>query len=469
MGQRFNCATTAGLMALLPVVALVGAHQAATQPAVPPLVANAYQSTYKPLPSRTTLIRNATILTAAGPTIERGSILLLEGKIAAVGQTVTAPPGALVIDASGKWITPGVIDTHSHLGVYSAPGIESLEDGNEMTNPNTAEVSAEHSLWPQDPQFDLALAGGITTLQILPGSGNLFGGRGVTVKNVPSRTAEGMKFPGAPYGLKMACGENPKRVYGSRNSAPQTRMGNVAGYRRAWQAAAEYRDSLRRWKAAGSDVEKRPARNLQLETLAGVLDGEILVHNHCYRADEMATMINIAKEFGYKIASFHHAVEAYKVRDLLAENNICASMWADWWGFKLEAYDGIRENIALVDQAKACAIVHSDDANGIQRLNQEAAKAMRAGWAAGLKIDRADAVKWLTINPAKALGIDKMTGTLEPGKNADVVIWSSDPFSVYSRAERVFIDGALLYDRTDPTKQPRRDFATGLVPQGGAR
>lgn len=462
----------AGLLALFPV-ALVGAPQAAAppaaQPAVPPLVANAYQSTYKPLPSRTTLIRNATILTAAGPTIERGSILLLDGKIAAVGQNVTAPPGALVIDASGKWITPGVIDTHSHLGVYAAPGIESLEDGNEMTNPNTAEVSAEHSLWPQDPQFDLALAGGITTLQILPGSGNLFGGRGVTVKNVPSRTAEGMKFPGAPYGLKMACGENPKRVYGSRNSAPQTRMGNVAGYRRAWQAAAEYRDSLRRWKAAGSDAEKRPARNLQLETLAGVLDGEILVHNHCYRADEMATMINIAKEFGYKIASFHHAVEAYKVRDLLAENNICASMWADWWGFKLEAYDGIRENIALVDQAKACAIVHSDDGNGIQRLNQEAAKAMRAGWAAGLKIDRADAVKWLTINPAKALGIDKVTGTLEPGKNADVVIWSSDPFSVYSRAERVFIDGALLYDRTDPTKQPRRDFATGLVPLGGAR
>jgi imidazolonepropionase-like amidohydrolase len=468
MGQRFRCATTAGLLAIL-AVALVRAQQAAPQPTVPPLVTNAYQSTYKPLPSRTTLIRNATILTAAGPTIERGSILLLDGKIAAVGQNVTAPPGALVIDASGKWITPGVIDTHSHLGVYAAPGIESLEDGNEMTNPNTAEVSAEHSLWPQDPQFDLALAGGITTLQILPGSGNLFGGRGVTVKNVPSRTAEGMKFPGAPYGLKMACGENPKRVYGSRNSAPQTRMGNVAGYRRAWQAAAEYRDSLRRWKAAGSDAEKRPARNLQLETLAAVLDGEILVHNHCYRADEMATMINIAKEFGYKIASFHHAVEAYKVRDLLAENNICASMWADWWGFKLEAYDGIRENIALVDQAKACAIVHSDDANGIQRLNQEAAKAMRAGWAAGFKIDRADAVKWLTINPAKALGVDKVTGSLEPGKNADVVIWSSDPFSVYSRAERVFIDGALMYDRTDPTKQPRRDFVTGLVPPGGGR
>ena len=434
-----------------------------------PLIPNAYESTYKPFPSRTTLIRNATILTATGPAIERGSILLRNGKVAAVGQTITAPADALVIDASGKWVTPGVIDTHSHLGVYAAPGIESLQDGNEATSPNTAEVSAEHSLWPQDPQFDLALAGGITTLQLLPGSANLFGGRGITVKNVPSRTAEGMKFPGAPYGLKMACGENPKRVYGSRNSAPQTRMGNVAGYRRAWQAATEYRESFRRWKAAGSDPEKRPARNLQLETLVGVLDGEILVHNHCYRADEMATMINIAREFGYKIASFHHAVEAYKIRDLLVENNICASMWADWWGFKLEAYDGIRENIALVDQAKGCAIVHSDDANGIQRLNQEAAKAMRAGLEAGFKIDRADAVRWLTINPAKALGIDKVTGSLEPGKNADVVIWTADPFSVYSRADRVFIDGALLYDRTDPTKQPRRDFVTGLTSTGGAR
>ena len=470
MRQRLRrAAATVGVITMVPG-ALLRAQQPAPQgTATPPLVPNAYQSTYKPLPSRTTLIRNATILTAAGPAIERGSILLQNGKIAALGQTVSAPADALVIDATGKWITPGVIDTHSHLGVYAAPGIESLSDGNEMSNPNTAEVSAEHALWPHDPQFDLALAGGITTLQILPGSGNLFGGRGVTVKNVPSRTAEGMKFPGAPYGLKMACGENPKRVYGTRNTAPQTRMGNVAGYRRAWQQAAEYRDSLRRWKTAGADAEKRPARNLQLETLAGVLDGDILVQNHCYRADEMATMINLAKEFGYKITSFHHAVEAYKVRDLLAENNICASMWADWWGFKLEAYDGIRENIALVDQAKACAIVHSDDPNGIQRLNQEAAKALRAGTEAGFKIDRTDAVKWLTINPAKALGIDKVTGSLESGKNADVVIWTADPFSVYSRAERVFVDGALLYDRTDPMKAHRRDFATGLVPQGGAR
>ena len=235
----------------------------------PSKIANPYASTYQPLPSQTTVIRNATILTAAGPIIERGSLLLQNGKIAAVGQDVNAPAGAVVIDATGKWVTPGIIDTHSHLGVYSAPGIESLQDGNEMTNPVTAEVWADHSIWPQDPQFELALAGGVTAMQILPGSGNLIGGRGVTVKNVPSRTAEGMKFPGAPAGLKMACGENPRRVYGQRNQTPSTRMGNIAVFRRTWQAAADYRDKWKKWRDEGSDAAKRPDRNLQMETLAG--------------------------------------------------------------------------------------------------------------------------------------------------------------------------------------------------------
>jgi imidazolonepropionase-like amidohydrolase len=425
---------------------------------------NPYASTYKAPPSRVTVIRNATILTAAGPAIERGAVLLRDGKVAAVGATVDAPADAVAIDAAGKWVTPGIIDTHSHLGVYAAPGIESLQDGNEMTSPNTAEVSSEHAIWPQDPQFELALAGGVTTMHILPGSGNLFGGRSVTVKNVRARTVDDMKFPGAPYGLKIACGENPMRVYGGRNTAPSTRMGNVAGYRKAWQAATEYRERWRAWKAGGSDPAKRPDRNLQLETLMGVLDGEIRIQNHCYRADEMATMIDISKEFGFKIASFHHAVEAYKVRDLLVAHDICASMWADWWGFKLEAYDGITQNIALVHEAGGCAIVHSDSADGIQRLNQEAAKAIRAGRDAGIAIDRADAVKWLTINPAKALGIEKVTGSLEPGKNADVVIWSADPFSAYAHAERVFIDGVQVFDRADASKAPRSDFQLGILP-----
>ena len=437
------------------------AQQSPPQPQKPVASENTYGSTYRPFASRATVIRNATVLTAAGPVIERGAILIENGKISAVGQAVTVPDGAVVIEADGKWVTPGIIDTHSHLGVYPAPGIESTQDGNEATSPNTAEVWAEHSLWPQDPQFELALAGGVTSMQLLPGSANLFGGRSITIKNVPSRTAEGMKFPGAPHGLKMACGENPKRVYGSRNSQPATAMGNMAGYRKAWIAAGEYRNKLKAWRDGGSDPTKRPERNLQMETLAGVLDGEILVHNHCYRGDEMAAMINLSKEFGYKITSFHHAVEAYKVRDLLAKESICASMWADWWGFKLEAYDGIKENIALVNEAKGCAIVHSDDPNGTQRLNQEAAKAMHAGWQAGMKIDRADAIRWVTINPARALGIDKVTGSLEAGKNADVVLWSRDPFSAYAKAERVFVDGALLYDRADPSKQHTRDFMTG--------
>ena len=439
---------------LLATAAIAADQQAGTNP---------YGSTYRPTPSRATVIRNATILTAAGPAIERGSILLQDGKIVSVGATVTAPADALTIDAAGKWVTPGVIDTHSHLGVYAAPGIESLQDGNEMTSPNTAEVSAEHAIWPQDPQFDLALAGGVTTMHILPGSGNLFGGRSVTIKNVRARTAAQMKFPGAPYGLKMACGENPARVYGGRNTQPSTRMGNVAGYRKAWQAATEYRARWKSWKDGGSDPTKKPDRNLQLETLMGVLDGEIRVQNHCYRADEMATMIEISKEFGFKIASFHHAVEAYKVRDLLVANDICASMWADWWGFKLEAYDGITQNIPFVHESGGCAIVHSDSADGIQRLNQEAAKAIRAGGQAGMTISRADAVKWLTINPAKALGIDKVTGSLEPGKNADLVIWSGDPFSVYALAERVFIDGAPVFDRAAPAADPRSDFQLGIL------
>jgi imidazolonepropionase-like amidohydrolase len=459
---------------LLPLLVAVGLilhpntprAQSASQPAQQKPDArmpNVYASTYQPLPSRPTVISNATILTAAGPVIERGSILLQNGKIAAVGQDVKAPADVAIIDGTGKWVTPGLIDTHSHLGVYAAPGIESLQDGNEMTNPVTAEVWADHGIWPQDPQFELALAGGITAMQILPGSGNLIGGRAVTVKNVPGRTAEAMKFPGAPPGLKMACGENPRRVYGQRNQSPSTRMGNIAVFRRTWHAATDYRDKWKKWRDEGSDPTKRPDRNLQMETLAGVLDGDILVHNHCYRADEMATMIQLAKEFGFKIASFHHAVEAYKVRDLLTANDVCASMWSDWWGFKLEAYDGIRENIALVDEAKGCAIVHSDDAGLIQRLNQEAAKAMRAGLEAGMKISRADAVRWLTINPARALGIDKVTGSLEVGKNADVVVWSGDPLSVYTHAERVFVDGAVLYDRSSTSTPPFSDFMTGLT------
>lgn len=209
-------------------------------------------------------------------------------------------------------------------------------------------------------------------------------------------------------------------------------------------------------------------RDLKLETLAGVLDGEILVHIHCYRADEMAVMLDIAKEFGYQITAFHHAVEAYKIADLLADSGTCAAVWADRWGSKLEAYDSIRENAAIVDRAGACAIIHSDDRYGIQRLNQEVAKVMGAAAQNGIDISPEHAIQWITSNAAKALGIADQVGTLEPGKMADVAVWSGTPFSVYSKVERVYIDGALIFNRQDPSSNPVTDFSLGTA-TGGAR
>ncbi|MGO4778221.1 amidohydrolase family protein, partial [Lysobacter sp. 2RAB21] len=199
-----------------------------------------------------------------------------------------------------------------------------------------------------------------------------------------------------------------------------------------------------------------------LDTLAGAIKGDILVHIHCYRADEMTTMLDLAKEFGFKIAAFHHGVEAYKIADRLAQENVCGALWADWWGFKMEAFDGIQENLAIVDRpANSCAIVHSDSEEGIQRLNQEAAKVMAHARLAGIDIAPERAIRWLTQNPAKALGIVERTGTLEPGKMGDVVVWNGNPFSVYAKAEQVYIDGARVYDRADPSRQPKSDFMLG--------
>ncbi len=462
-----GCASTAQPAAAPAPTPVTPAETPAPAPPKPDPNA-AYASTYNPLPSSPVLITNATILTATGDRIENGSVLLQDGRISAVGAQVQAPAGVTVVDGHGKWVTPGLIDAHSHLGVYPSPDDEANSDGNEMTDPVTADVWAEHSVWPQDPQFPLALAGGVTSQQILPGSANLIGGRSITVKNVPALSVDQMKFPGAPYGLKMACGENPKRVYGDKGRAPMTRMGNVAGYRKAWIDAAEYRRSWDDYRQKEKDGKakdvKPPVRDLEKETLAGVLAGEILVQNHCYRADEMLTMIDISREFGYKIAAFHHAVEAYKIADVLAKEGICADIWADSWGFKMEALDGIPENAALLQKAGACVVIHSDSAQVIQRLNQEAALAMAAGNRMGMSLKAEDAIRWITINPAKSIGIADQTGSLEPGKMADVVLWSGDPFSVYSRAEKVYIDGALVFDRNDPSRQWKTDFELG---QGG--
>ncbi len=456
----------------MPICLALGLLCAATTvPAAEP-----YASTYRAAASAPVLIRDATVLIGDGARIDNGDVLLRDGRIAAVAEHIDATEGVRVIDARGRWLTPGLIDVHSHLGVFSSPGATGHQDGNEMTAAVTPNVWAEHGVNPQDPGFEAALAGGVTSMLILPGSANLIGGRGVVLKNMPATTYQGMKFPGAPHALKIACGENPKRVYGTRGQAPMTRMGNVAGYRQAFADAQAYMREWDRYAAALAAFDKpkrkgkgkqgeapvQPKRDLRLDTLVGVLKGEITVHNHCYRADEMATMVDVAKEFGFQIAAFHHGVEAYKIAELLAGEGICGALWADWWGFKMEALDGIQENIAIVDRpANGCAIVHSDSAEGIQRLNQEAAKAMARGNRMGYAITPERAMRWLSANPAKAMGIADQTGTIKVGKMADVVIWNRDPFSVYALADQVFVDGVLAHDRSSPAAKPRSDFQLG--------
>ena len=457
------------------LVALLASLAARAQP-------ETFPSTYVAPAGQPVLFKNATILTGDGRRLDETDLYVAEGRIQWVGKGEIVS-NATEVDASDRWITPGLIDVHSHLGVYPSPGVAAHSDGNEATAPVTAEVWAEHSVWPQDPGFSRALAGGVTAMQILPGSANLFGGRGVTLKNVPSVSYQGMKFPGAPHGLKMACGENPKRVYGDRTQAPSTRMGNVAAYRSAWIRAQRYQADWDRYNQAVKDAAAAaaddssgasvasalltntpPRRNLELDTLAGALRGDILVHMHCYRADEMLTILDMAKEFRYRVGTFHHGVEAYKIADELAENGVCGALWADWWGFKIEAYDGIQENIALVDRpAGGCAIVHSDSDEGIQRLNQEAAKAMLRGNRAGLDIPPERAIRWITYNAAKSLGVHEQTGSIESGKMADVVLWNQDPFSVYAKPMQVYIDGVLRYEENNPSLSPQSDFELGQL------
>jgi imidazolonepropionase-like amidohydrolase len=433
-------------------------------------------------------IQHATILTATGQRIDNGTIVLERGAISYVGADRAAPAGATVVDGKGKFVTPGIIDAHSHMGVYPAPEARGHNDGNEAVGPVTAHVRAEYGFWPQDPQLARALAGGVTTALILPGSANLIGGRGFTVSLKPARTAAEAAFPGAPGTLKMACGENPKRVYGEKGG-PQTRMAEYAAFRAAFAEAQAYEakkaayvkahalwDEKRKRaaeieakrsdgkKVAGETAPEPVPVDLRNETLAAVLRGEVLVQVHCYRADDMAQMIAVADEMGFHIRSFHHALEAYKIRDLLAQKNIAINTWADWWGFKLEAYDGIPENAALLTQMNVRTTIHSDSAIGGQRLNQEAAKAQTAGNRAGIKIDDDTALRWVTANPARVLGIDGVTGTLQQGKRADVVMWSASPLSVYARAELVVIGGEVAYDLTKGMRSSDFELDDGRTP-----
>jgi imidazolonepropionase-like amidohydrolase len=428
--------------------------------------AQPYASTYRPLPRRDTLIHGATVLDGAGRRHDAADVLMRDGQIVAVARSLDVPAGALRVDARGRWVTPGIVDPHSHLGNFPTP--YTAEDAghtdvNEDSDPNTAQVWSQHSVNVQDPGFARALAGGVTTLQVMPGSTNLFGGRTIVLRNVPASTVQGMIFPDAPFGLKMACGENVVHAYGDAGRFPVSRMGAVAGQRAAWLEARKY---LHEWRRHADGEDRRPPEpDLKLDTLAGVLLGDIRVHAHCYRADDIAQLFDMAHEFDFRITSIHHAAEAYKVPGLFVREGACAAVWPDWWGFKREVYDAIRENAAYLEAAGACVAMHSDSAVVGQRLNLEAAKSAAAGRRAGIDLPPERVIQWITRNPARMLGLEARIGTLEPGKAADVVLWSGDPFSVYSRVDQVYVDGALAFDRNDPAKQPRSDFELGQPSQ----
>jgi imidazolonepropionase-like amidohydrolase len=423
------------------------------------------------------LLQHATVMTAAGKRFSPGFVLVEGATIRAVGEGdgPAVKPGTMVVDATGKFITPGIIDPHSHMGVYPVPETSAHDDGNELTDPLTASLRAEDSFWPQDPALERAVAGGVTTIAALPGSGNLIGGRGFVMHLLPQRGARAMRFPGAPDILKMACGENPKRIYHEQKRSPSTRMGSMRALREAFVKAQKYRREWDEWtkkppamadKKSDKSGDKNgdakpPDRDLALETLALVMRGDILVEWHCYQADDMLAALQLADEFGFRVRTFHHALEAYKIRDVLARKRVAVATWDDWWGFKMEAYDGIPENLALLTEAGVRAAVHSDSSIEVQFLNQAAGKALAAGRAAHVDVDEEDALRWLTANPAWALGIDDQVGTLEPGKRADLVVWTEQPFSTYTRAERVYIDGQLAFDRTH-IGAPWSDFELGV-------
>jgi imidazolonepropionase-like amidohydrolase len=396
------------------------------------------------------LLRGATVMSAAGPTLARGDVLLSGAEIRAVGENLSAPQGATVVDLAGRWITPGLIDPHSHIGVFPVPEVAGNADGNEATGPLQPDLDAADSFWPQDPSIGPAIAGGVTTIHVLPGSANLIGGRGFTVYLRPPFELEAMRVPNAPRSMKMACGENPKRTYGSRTQAPSTRMAEVALLRQQLERARAYAP------APGAE------RDFGKAALRSALEGETLIQNHCYRADEMVARLELFSEFGVKPRAFHHAVEAYKIRDALAKADVGAVVWADRWGIKFEMLDAVPANAALLDEAGVRVALHSDSPDDIQRLNQMAALALAAGLRAGIPVDRDRAIRWITANPAWVLGIEAKHGTLEPGKLANLTVWSGDPFSVYTRAERVYIEGKLIYDRADPSLLPSSDFELGV-------
>ena len=383
-------------------------------------------------------IRGATLVTVTNGTIPNGTVVLRDGKIAAVGTNVAIPPDAEVVDATGKFVSPGLIDAHSHIAV------DGINEGGTTVSSMTG---IEDVLDPTDINIHRDLAGGLTTALILHGSANPIGGTSAVIKMRWGKTrAEELLFEGAMPGIKFALGENPKRntTRPGPRRYPDTRLGvefvirdaftRAKAYQRAWQ-------DYERRKQAGEDVIP-PRRDLQLEPLVEILEGRRLVHSHCYRADEILMLIRLAEEMGFKVATFQHVLEGYKVANEIAAHGAGASTFADGWGYKIEAIDAIPHNAALMTRRGIVASINSDSAERARRLNTEAAKSVKWG---GLSDDEALAL--VTINPAKQLRIDDRVGSLEVGKDADVVIWTHHPLSTYAIVERTYIDGQLYYDR----------------------
>lgn len=391
----------------------------------------------------TVAIVNATIIPVSSPIQEQSTILFEDGLIVAVGQDVEVPEGTTIVDGTNQYVMPGLIDVHSHMGVYPWPGARAHGDGNEATDPVTARVLAADSFKVEDPALSRARAGGITTIQVLPGSANLIGGETVTLKLRPARTLEGLRFEGAPRGIKMACGENPKRVYSGDENGPQTRMGNLAYMRQVFQSAQDYEE-----RRAGKNP---PPMDHNQETIVDVLNGEVRVHIHCYRHDDIEGIYRVMDAFDIQVSSFQHALEAYKVRDIIIEHGTSIATWPDWWGFKMEAYDATPYNATLFKQAGGVVALHSDSPNTIQRMYTEAAKQLRYG------LTEEQVLEMITLDPAKQLGIENQVGTLEVGKHADIAMFIKHPLDAYTLVVKTWIDGELVYDRSvegTPNAQP---------------
>ena len=389
-----------------------------------------------------TLIRNATILTATHGTLQNSDLLIRNGKIAAVGSNLKASDSARVIDATGKYVMPGIIDCHSH---------SMLDAINEGSLSVTSMARTRDVLNPTDPDLYRELAGGTTTLNLLHGSANSIGGQNTVVKIKWGHPAADFIFPGAPPGIKFALGENVKRsnttfvLPGTPRRYPQTRMGVEETIRDAFTRARNYKRQWDEYRAAQGRNERNlvaPRRDLQLEPLVEVLEGKRYVHSHCYRADEILMLIRIADEFGFKVRTFQHVLEGYKVAKEIAAHGAGASPFADSWGYKLEAYDAIPYNTAIMTRAGVVVSVNSDSDERARRLNIEAAKVIKYG---GLTEE--EALRTITLNPALQLGIDSKVGSIDVGKDADIAIWTAHPFSVYARVEQTYVDGELLFDR----------------------